>query len=100
MKKYLEIAKTLFKAQMVYRFDVVMTVICTLAKILFAVVLWGAVFDGHETVAGFTYGEMLSYYIIAAFLSQIEMSEGVSGEISGRIRDGTFSKYMVLPVGV
>jgi ABC-2 type transport system permease protein len=28
------------------------------------------------------------------------MSEGVSGEVSSRIRNGTFSKYMVVPVNV
>ena len=43
---------------------------------------------------------MLTYYIISSFLSQLEMSEGVSGEISTRIRDGSFSKYMVIPVKI
>jgi ABC-2 type transport system permease protein len=28
------------------------------------------------------------------------MSDGVSGEISARIRDGSFSKYMVIPVNI
>lgn len=43
---------------------------------------------------------MLTYYIISSFLSQIELSDGVGGEVSGRIRGGAFSKYMVLPVSV
>jgi ABC-2 type transport system permease protein len=64
---------------------------------LFAYILWGAIFGQNETVAGFTFPMMLSYYIISSFLAQIEMSDGVSGEISGRIRGGTFSKYMVIP---
>jgi ABC-2 type transport system ATP-binding protein len=97
MKKYIEVAKILFKAQIAYRFDVAMTVIFTISKMLFAYILWGAVFGQNKTVAGFTFPMMLSYYIISSFLSQIEMSEGVSGEISSRIRGGTFSKYMVIP---
>jgi ABC-2 type transport system permease protein len=97
MRKYIEITKILFKAQIAYRFDVSMTVLFTVSKILFAYVLWGAVFGKNETVAGFTFPMMLSYYIISSFLSQIEMSDGVSGEISGRIRGGSFSKYMVIP---
>ena len=97
MRKYIEIAKLLFKAQIAYRFDVAMTVVLTVTKILFAYILWGAIFGENETVAGFTFPMMLSYYIISSFLAQIEMSDGVSGEISERIRGGTFSKYMVIP---
>lgn len=97
MRKYIEIAKLLFKAQIAYRFDVAMTVVLTVTKILFAYILWGAIFGQNETVAGFTFPMMLSYYIISSFLAQIEMSDGVSGELSDRIRGGTFSKYMVIP---
>jgi ABC-2 type transport system permease protein len=97
MRKYIEIAKILFKAQIAYRFDVAMTVLFTVSKILFAYILWGAIFGQNKTVAGFTFPMMLSYYIISSFLAQIEMSDGVSGEIGGRIRGGTFSKYMVIP---
>ncbi|MDR3596456.1 ABC-2 family transporter protein [Clostridium sp.] len=97
MRKYVEIAKILFKAQIAYRFDVAMTVLFTVTKILFAYILWGAIFGQNKTVAGFTFPMMLSYYIISSFLAQIEMSNGVSGEISERIRGGTFSKYMVIP---
>lgn len=100
MRKYIEVAKILFKAQITYRFDVAMTVLFTVSRILFAYILWGAIFGQNETVAGFTFPMMLSYYIISSFLSQIEMSDGVSGEVSGRIRGGTFSKYMVIPVSI
>lgn len=97
MRKYVEIAKILFKAQIAYRFDVAMTVLFTVTKILFVYILWGAIFGQNKTVAGFTFPMMLSYYIISSFLAQIEMSNGVSDEISQRIRGGTFSKYMVIP---
>lgn len=89
--------KIFFKAQITYRFDVAMTVLFAVTKILFAYVLWGAIFGQNKTVAGFTFPMMLSYYIISSFLSQIEMSNGVSDEISDRIKGGTFSKYMVIP---
>lgn len=97
MGKYVEIIKILFKCQVAYRFDVAMTVLFTVTKILFAYILWGAIFGQSETVAGFTFPEMLSYYIISSFLAQIEMSEAVSREISDGIKGGTFSKYMVIP---
>lgn len=98
MRKYIEIAILFFKAQIVYRFDVAMSVLFTVSKILFAYILWGAIFGQNEEVAGFTFPMMLSYYIISSFLSQIEMSDSVSVEIGERIRSGTFSKHMVVPV--
>lgn len=100
MRKYIEVAKIMFKAQMAYRFDVVMTMLFTITKILFAYILWGAIFDQNEVVGGFTFSMMLSYYIISSFLAQIEMSGSVSAEVSERIHSGMFSKYMVIPAGV
>lgn len=97
MKKYLEVAKILFKSQLVYRFDVAMTAIATIGRVLFAFIIWGTIFTEHKIVGGFTYQEMLSYYLVSSFLASLDMSDGVSREVSSRIRSGTFSKYMVIP---
>jgi ABC-2 type transport system permease protein len=100
MKKYIEIAKIIFKAQLAWRFDIAVNVLFTIAKILFAYILWNSIFAERTIVAGFTFHSLLSYYIINSFLSQLDMSEGVSGELSSRIRSGTFSKFMVIPVNI
>ena len=100
MGKYWEVSKTYMKTQLVWRADVVFNMIFTISKILFAYLLWGIIFQDKEMVGQFTFYSMLSYYIISSFLSQLEMSEGISSEIHDRIRGGTFSKYMVIPVGI
>lgn len=100
MKKYLEIAKIIFKTQLAFRFEIAVNAVFTMVKIVFAYLLWDNMFAGQDTIAGFTFHSMLSYYIINSFLSQLDMSDGVSGEISARIRGGTFSKYMVIPVNI
>lgn len=100
MRKYTETALIYFKAQLIWRADTVFNMLFTVTKIIFAYVLWDAIFEGKEMIAGFTFHSMLSYYIISSFLSQIEMSGGISREISSRIRTGTFSKYMVIPVNI
>ncbi|MDF2905814.1 MAG: multidrug family transporter permease [Herbinix sp.] len=100
MNKYLEISKITFKAQLAWRFDIAVNVVFTIAKILFAFILWRGIFDQRSFVAGFTFDSMLSYYIINSFLSQLDMSDKVSEELSSRIRGGTFSKYMVIPVNI
>ncbi len=100
MNKYLEISKITFKSQLAWRFDIAVNVVFTIAKILFAYILWQGIFDHRSMVAGFTFDSMLSYYIINSFLSQLDMSDKVSDELSNRIRTGTFSKYMVIPVNI
>lgn len=97
MKKYLAVAKILFKAQIVYRFDVAMTALATIGVMLFAWILWGAAFSGREAIGGYTFQTMLSYYVISSFISSFEKSNGICFEVSERIRGGTFSKYMTIP---
>lgn len=84
-RKYREAAYMNLKAQLAWRADVIFNMLFTISKILFAFLLWGIIFQQKEVVAGFTFHGMLSYYIISSFLSQLEMSEGISGEIFWRI---------------
>ena len=100
LRKYIEIAKIYIKAQLVWKVDVIFNMVFTVTKILFAYLLWGTIFGNKVEVAGFTFYSMLSYYIISAFLNQLDMSSLISKEISTRIRNGTFSKYMILPVSI
>ena len=100
IRKYLEIARVYLKTQLVWRADVAFNMIFTVSRILFAYLLWRIIFAEHEMIAGFTFHGMLSYYIINSFLTQIEMSSGISEEMSERIRNGTFTKYIVIPVSI
>jgi len=96
--KYFEVFRWSFKMQMVWRFDVAMTVLATIGRILAAFILWRAVFTGTEYVKGFSFDAMLSYYIISSVLNSLDFSNQISGEISYLIRDGGFSKHMVTPM--
>ena len=98
--KYLEVTKTYMKTQLVWRADVILNMVFTVTKIIFAYLLWKMVFQQREMVGEFTFHGMMSYYIISSFLSQLEMSEGIGREIHERIRNGTFSKYLIIPVGI
>ena len=100
MRKYIEIVKIYLKTQLVWRVDVAFNMLFTVSRILFAYLLWRVIFADKEMIAGFTFHGMLSYYIVNSFLTQLEMSSGISEEISTRIRNGTFTKYIVIPVNV
>lgn len=100
VRKYAAIAKIYLKAQFIWRADTIFNMLFTITKVIFAYLLWGIIFEEREMVAGFTFNSMLSYYIISSFLGKLEMSGGISWEISERIRNGTFSKYMIIPVSI
>ena len=100
MGKYLEVTRIYMKSQLAWRADVVFNMIFTISKILFAYLLWSMVYEGKEMVGQLSFHAMLSYYIISSFLAQLEKSGGISSEIHERIRNGTFSKYMVIPVQI
>ena len=98
MKKYLEIAKAYMKAQLIWRSDTFFDVILSVAKILFVWILWSILFEGKEQIAGLSFPAMISYYIISSHLFQLEKSAEISQQMTGMLRNGTFSKYMVIPV--
>lgn len=100
MRKYKEIARIYLKQQLAWRVDVIFNMLFTVTKIVFAYLLWRIIFNNRDVVAGFTFHGMLSYYIISAFLSQLELSRGISEDITIRIRGGKFSNFMVLPVNI
>ena len=98
MKKYLEIAKAYMKAQLIWRSDTFVDVILAVSKILFAWILWSILFEGKKQIAGLGFQTMISYYIISSYLFQLEKSAEISQQMTGMLRNGTFSKYMVIPV--
>lgn len=100
MRKYLETTKLLFKAQIIYRFDTIISMLFTISKIILAYVLWGAIFKDKDLVAGFTFNTMITYYILSSFIAQLDQSSGTGGQISRDIRGGGFSKYMVRPMSI
>lgn len=98
MKKYVEIGKISMKTQMTYRFDVWAGSMMPFIRVFLAYALWKALFQGKEVIAGFSFGMMLTYYILNAFIQRLDQSNNMVWDTAGEIREGRFSKYMVRPV--
>ncbi len=98
MSKYASVLRLSFKMQLVWRFDVLMTMLGAACRILAAYLLWSAAFQTREQVAGFTLPGMLSYYVVSSLLASIDKSSDVSGEVSNLIQTGRFSGHMVVPL--
>lgn len=98
MREYLEIVKITFKLQIAYRFDVITGVLFSFARILLAFILWSVMFRGKDTIAGFSFAAMMTYYIIMSFFRRLDLTDGIVWQLSAEIREGQFSKYLVRPV--
>jgi ABC-2 type transport system permease protein len=96
--KYTEVFRLSFKMQIVWRFDVAMTMVGTVGRILAAWILWQAIFTGHAMIKNFSFEAMLSYYIVSSIIASIDFSHQISGEVSYLIRNGRFSGHMVMPM--
>lgn len=84
--------------QLVWRFDAALTMAATIGRIVAALILWRAIFNGKTLVSGFSLDAMLSYYIVSSILIAVDMSGQISREVSFLIKDGGFSKHMVAPM--
>ena len=98
LQKYLEVFRISFKMQITWRFDVAMTMVATICRILAGWILWQAIFSSRSMVKGFSFQAMLSYYILSSILASIDFSYQISGEVSDLIRGGRFSGHMVTPM--
>lgn len=98
MKKYFEIAKITFKAELAYRFDLIIGILLSVCRIILSFILWSALFNGKSEIAGFSFKMMITYYIIISFFSKLDMSDSIVNQLSSEIRQGKFSKYLVQPV--
>ncbi|MDR3276169.1 MAG: ABC-2 family transporter protein [Treponema sp.] len=99
MRKFLAVSKLYFKIQVAYRLDVIMRVLSVLGRTAFAWVLWGAVYSGRSEVGGMSFQAMVSYYVARSVLAAM-VDDDPMYLVSNYIRDGAFSKYMVLPINI
>jgi ABC-type uncharacterized transport system, permease component len=97
MRKYLEVLKLQFKLEMSFRLDIFFGMLFTVLRVLFAMIVWPAVFGEQTEIGGFTLPMMLSFYVLTSFIAGLDSSEGIAWEISHRVRQGTFTKFLIIP---
>ncbi|HEY5561514.1 MAG TPA: ABC-2 family transporter protein [Clostridiaceae bacterium] len=98
MKKYFEVVIITFKAQIAYRFDVFIGVIVSFLRVILAYIMWSAIFLDKKEVGTFTLSMMITYYIASSFLKRLDCSDSILWQLSGEIREGQFTKYLLKPI--
>ncbi len=98
LKKYTAVFRTSFKESLAYRFDAFTSAAFSFVKIYLAYLLWQAVFSGKDTINGYTFPMMLTYYIIITFIIRLSRSESIIWETSDEVRNGSFTKFITRPL--
>jgi len=99
MEKYLAFSKLTLSSKAIYRKAVLFDIFGIALSILLYFFLWSKVYAGHDTIADFSYYEMVFYIIISQTLaSQFYGSSGINNTLSEWIYEGNISIEILRPV--
>lgn len=99
MGKYLQLIKISFVNRLDYRQELLTNLI--IAVLIFAsmVIFWSAAFKGREEIKGFSYEEIIQYYIFLNIVLDIVDSQ-FAFQVSRDVLKGTISNLFLKPVKV
>ena len=98
MKKSWTIIKAFWQRALTYRFTVLTYRIGEICELLVLILMWRAIYDGQEMIAGFTFAEMVTYLLIGNFFQAI-IRNFLSGVVARDIKDGRLSMFLIRPIG-
>jgi ABC-2 type transport system permease protein len=90
--------------RLVYRGDFALGTLMRFLPIVTQIFLWGAVFaaaeaaSGAARVAGYSYREMIAYYLLTMVSRAFSSMPGLASGIARDIRSGAVKKYLVQPM--
>jgi ABC-2 type transport system permease protein len=72
--------------------------VASLAPLLSAVFLWSAVFKNKETVAGYHYDLMITYFAGAVIMNLLTSTAGIANQTQTDIKDGLVNQVLIKPL--
>ncbi|HKD37170.1 MAG TPA: ABC-2 family transporter protein [Pirellulales bacterium] len=105
------ILRIALEERLVYRGDFMLATMMRFLPVITQIFLWSAVFatapksgsasgggNGATTIAGFTFANMIAYYLLAMIGRAFSSMPGLASGIARDIRDGTLKKYLIQPI--
>ena len=97
------ILKTCIEERFVYRADFAFSTLVRFLPIVTQIFLWGAIYGvgtsaEHEQMNGYTYADMVSYYLLAMLGRAFSSMPGLASGVARDVRDGTIKKYLTQPI--
>ena len=98
MKAEIQTFKNVIRETAIYRSNTVASFLVILVPILFLLVFWNSAFDTVESIGGYSRNQLFAYYLLVVFLQDVLLIR-VNYEISGDVRSGRLSSYLLRPFG-
>ena len=94
------ILRIALQERLVYRGDFALGTLMRFLPIITQIFLWSAVFEarGNSSLAGYTYEEMVAYYLLTMVSRAFSSMPSLASGIAGQIRSGEIKKFLVQPV--
>lgn len=93
-----------FEERLVYRGEFALGTLMRFLPIITQIFLWWAVFEavqtykGEDRVAGYSYHNVVGYYLLTMISRAFSSMPGLASGIARDIRDGTVKKYLIQPI--
>ena len=103
LRVYWLVLRTSIAERLIYRGDFALATLLRFLPIVTQVILWGAVYGvqrtgSSATLNGYSYSDMVAYYLLAMLGRAFSSMPGLSSGIARDVRDGTIKKYLTQPV--
>ncbi len=101
MRKYLELLLTGFKRSLIFKFELIATIIAPFIFMFVYFSVWSSIYNYNNLtdVGGLNLLQMIAYMSISMSISFAIIS-GTDGYLSYEIREGKFSSTMAKPMGI
>ena len=103
--KWWIILRVSIEERLVYRGDFALGTLMRFAPMVTQIFLWGAIFEsveatrsGAERIVGFSYHDMVAYYLLVMVGRAFSSMPGLASGIARDIRTGVVKKYLIQPI--
>ncbi|MEX0978596.1 MAG: ABC-2 family transporter protein [Pirellulales bacterium] len=104
LRTWWTILRISLEERLVYRGDFALGTLMRFLPLVTQVFLWGAIFQAvgsggaQPIVAGYTYREMVAYYLLTQVSRAFSSMPGLASNIALEIRSGAIKKFLIQPV--
>jgi ABC-2 type transport system permease protein len=98
VRKYIKIMRVSLSERLTYRLDFILSTLLRFLPMVTTILLWQAVFVGHDSIASFDRNEMIAYLLLVHIGRMFSSMPGLAAGIARDIREGTLKKYLLQPI--
>jgi len=96
--KYRHVFNVGLQSNIVYRWNFAMRAAFSMLHLVFVFILWGAAYQGHTEIGGFSLDQTLTYFVTLLVLQFFIGAFNEDYEISEEIRSGLINQFLTKPI--